>query len=193
VREDTNGDLTNISTNQNISTSLNDAANVSFIARLRVAGLHLNSATLIIQNERIMKITSHIRMFIVIAMMTATACSEPEVLPITKPPVSPGNQSPNSEIHTAVTTWSRGYSGTFVGIVSAVSNLDLSKATISVVGNGKKTRIDPYFDSSKFTLAIEANEGYIWASFQNNILMLNYVGPTETSVPPFPLDVIIVY
>ena len=127
-----------------------------------------------------MKTTSHIRMFIVVAMMTAAACSEPEVLPITKAPVGPGNQSPNNEFHTSVTTWNRGYSGSFVGIVSAVPNLDLSKATISVVGNGKKTRIDPYFDSSKFTLAIDSNEGYIWASFQNNILLLNYVGPTAT-------------
>jgi hypothetical protein len=139
-----------------------------------------------------MKTTSHLRMFIVVAMMTASACSEPEVLPIIKAPAIPGNQSSTSEIHTSVTTWSRGYSGSFVGLVSAVSNLDLSRATISVVGNGKKTRIDPYFDSSKMTLALDANEGYIWASVQDNILLLNYVGPTSTSLPPFPLDVIIV-
>jgi hypothetical protein len=140
-----------------------------------------------------MKTTSHIRMFIVAAMMTASACAETEVLPITKPPVTSGNQSSTSEIHTSVTTWSRGYSGSFVGIVYAASNLDLSKATISVDGNGKRTRIDPYFDSSKMTLALDANEGYIWASVQNNTLLLNYVGPTSTSLPPFPLDVIIVY
>ena len=140
-----------------------------------------------------MKTTSQLRMYIVAAMMTAAACSEPEVLPITKPPVTPGNQSSTSEFHTSVTTWSKGYTGTFVGLVSAVPNLDLLKATISVVGNGKKTRIDPFFDSSKMTLALDANEGYIWASVQNNILLMNYVGPTTTSVPPFPLDVIIVY
>ena len=140
-----------------------------------------------------MKTTSHLRMFIFVAMMTASACSEPEVLPIIKAPVTPGNQSSTNEIHTAVMTWTRGYSGSFVGIVQTVPEFDLSKATISVVANGKTTRIDPYFDSSKSTLALGANEGYIWASYQNNIFLLNYVGPTQTSVPPFPLDVIIVF
>ena len=132
-------------------------------------------------------------MFIVIAMMTATACSEEEVVPTTAPR-TPSNPSSTREYHTAVTTWSKADVGSnYVGLVSAVPNIDLSKATISVVGNGKTTRIDPYFDSSKLTLAIDANEGYIWASFQNNILLMNYVGPTATSVPPYPLDVIIAY
>jgi len=139
-----------------------------------------------------MKTSSHLRMYIIAAMMTATACSEPEVIPTTKPPVAPGSQSSNREYYAAVTTWSQD-GNNFVGLVSAVPTFDLNKATISVVGNGKKTRIDPFFDSSKMTLALDANEGYIWASVQNNILLMNYVGPTTTSVPPFPLDVIIVY
>jgi hypothetical protein len=182
------------SPNQNNSKSLNDAANVSFIARLRVACRHFNSATLIIQNERTMKTTSHLRMFIVVTMMTAAACTEQEIVPTTKGPGTPSNQSSTHEYHTAVTTWSKADVGSnFVGLVSAVPNIDLSKATISVVGNGKTRRVDTYLDVTRLTIAHAANEGYMWASTQNNILLLNFVGQTPASLPPFPLEVIIVY
>jgi len=139
-----------------------------------------------------MKTTSHLRMFIVVTIMTAAACSEQEIVPKTKVPVTSGNQSSDREYHTSVTTWN-GEGGSFVGLVSQVPNLDLTKVGITVVGNGITTGIDPYFDASRLTWAQAANEGYICASTRNNILLLNYIGATPASLPPFPLDVIIVY
>ena len=169
------------------------AANVSFIARLRLACRHFVAATWSFKTKWTMKTTSHLRMFIVITMMTASACSDPEVLPTTKRPGPPGNQNTTSEYHTTVTAWSRISGSSFVGLVSEIPTLNLSKAAITVVGNGKMTGVDPYFDASRLTLAHAANEGYIWASTQNNILLLNFVGNTPTSLPPFSLEVIIVY
>ena len=132
-------------------------------------------------------------MFIVIAMMTATACSEEDVVPTTAPR-TPSNQVSTHEYHTAVTTWSKADVGSnFVGLVSAVPNIDLSKATISVIGNGKTTRIDTYLDVTRMTIAHSAHESYMWATTKNNILLLNFVGETPASLPPFPLEVIIVY
>ena len=74
-----------------------------------------------------MKTTSHLRMCIVVAMMTATACSEQEVLPTAKGPATSSNQNSNREYYTSVTTWSRADGSNFVGLVSAVPKLDLSK------------------------------------------------------------------
>jgi hypothetical protein len=139
-----------------------------------------------------MKPSSHLHMYIIAAMMTAAACSEPEVVPTTKPPVAPGSQNSNREYHSAVTTWSQD-GNNFVGLVSAVPNFDLKKATISVVGNGKTTRIDTYLDVTRLAMAHSAKESYMWASTKNNILLLNFVGDTPASLPPFPLEVIIVY
>ncbi|HMG93365.1 MAG TPA: hypothetical protein VK589_25080 [Chryseolinea sp.] len=143
-----------------------------------------------------MKTTSHLRMFTIIAMMTASACSEPEVVPTTKSKTggTSSSQISNREFHTTVTTWSRADVGsTFVGLVSTVPNVDLSKATISVIGNGKTTRVETYLDVTRLTMAQSANESYMWPSTKNNILLLNFVGQTPASLPPFPLDVIIVY
>ena len=131
-------------------------------------------------------------MYIIAAMMTATACSEPDVAPTTKPPGAPGNQSSNREYYAAVTTWSQN-GNNFVGLVSAVPIFDLTKATISVVGNGTTTRIDTFLDVTRLTMAHSAKESYMWASTKNNILLLNFVGETPASLPPFPLEVIIVY
>jgi hypothetical protein len=191
VRDDTNSELTNKSPNQNISKSLNDAANVSFIARLRVACRHFDFTILIIQNERTMKTTSHLRMFIIVTMMTAAACSEQEIVPTTKGSVTSSNQSSTHEYHTSLTTWSRADVGsTFVGLVSSVPDFDLSKATIFVVGNGKTNTIDTFLDVTRLQMAHSAQESYMWATTKNNILLLNYVG---ASLPPFPLEVVIVY
>ena len=141
-----------------------------------------------------MKTTSHLCMFIVVSMMTAAACTEPEIVPTTKGPGTPSHQSSTTEYHTTVTTWSKADVGsTFVGLISEVPNVDLSKATISIVGNGKTTRIDTYLDVTRLQMAHSAQESYMWATIKNNILLLNYVGQTPASLPPFPLDVIIVY
>jgi hypothetical protein len=132
-------------------------------------------------------------MFIVVAMMTASACSDPVDTTTIKSSGTSSNQNPNREYHTAVTTWSPGSGSSFVGLVSAVPNLDLSRARISIVSNGIKTSVESTFNVSSLQTAHRANQGYIWASFQNNILLLNYIGQTPTSLPPFPLEVIIVY
>ena len=137
-------------------------------------------------------------MFIVIAMMTASACSEPEIVPaaITKPkpkPAPPSSiQISNREFRSTVTTWSQPDGNNYVGIVQAVPQFDLTKARITVVGNGKTTVVDNFPDVTKLSNA-GSHGDYYWATIQNNILLLHYVGPTTTSLPPFPLDVIIVY
>jgi len=130
-------------------------------------------------------------MFIVIAMMTATACSEQEIVPGTGTPGPPPTTS-NREFHTSVTTWSRPDGSNYVGLVQAIPEFDLSKARITGFANGKTIKVDTFLDATKLTNT-GSNQDYIWASVKNNILLLNYIGATPTSLPPFPLDVMIVY
>jgi len=133
-------------------------------------------------------------MFILIVMMTATACSEPEIVPTTKiKHVSTSStQTSNHEFHSTVVTWTRPDGRNYVGPVQSTPEFDLSKSKITVVGNGITIRVDTFLDVTKLSNT-GSNADYFWASIQNNILILNYVGATTTSVPPFPLDVIIVY
>jgi len=132
-------------------------------------------------------------MLIVATTITAVACTDPEIVPTTKKASTSPTLASNREFHTAVTTWSRAEGSNFVGLVSTTPQADLSKAKISVFGNGKGTTVDNYLDVTRLTMYHNRNEGYYWASIQNNILLLNFVGQTPTSLPPFPLDVIIVY
>jgi len=140
-----------------------------------------------------MKATSSLRFIITVAVMMATACSDPEIVPAVKPVGTSSNQIPNREFHTAVTTWSQPDGSNFVGLVSNAPSFDLSKARISVVENGKKIAVDGELNISRLTWLHSRNEGYFWATIKNNILLLNYAGSTSTSRPPFPLEVIIVY
>jgi hypothetical protein len=130
-------------------------------------------------------------MFIVATMMTAAACSEEEIVR-PGPPGPPMPPTSNREFHTTVTTWSRPDGSSYVGLVQSVPAFDLSKARITAVGNGKTIKVDTILDETKLTNT-GSNEDYFWASVQNNILLLHYIGATPTSLPPFPLDVIIVY
>lgn len=177
----------------NSAIKFNYAANVLFIARFRVACGHFNSATLVHQNERTMKTTSHMRMFVVVAMMTAIACSEPEVVPTTKTGGSTHSQSQTTEFRTSVTTWTKSGGNTYVGLVSQIPKADYTEMTISVVANGKGIRVDTFLDVTRLEQFKNSNDGYYWATVQNNVLLLNYVGQSPTSLPPFPLDVIIVF
>lgn len=138
-----------------------------------------------------MKTTSYFPVFITVVVMTTTACSDLEILPSVKPVGASNTQTQNREFHTTVTTWGQPDGSYFVGIVSNVPSVDLSKTRISVVNNGKVTSVDNVLDVNK--LAWVQPEGYFWAKVQNNILLLNYIGSTPTSLPPFPLDVIIAY
>jgi hypothetical protein len=137
-----------------------------------------------------MKATSNFRIFITVAVMMTTACSDPEIAPSINPT---GATTPvqTREYHTAVTTWGQSDGTYFVGIVSNVPNVDLSKTRISVVENGKRIRVDNELDVNRLTIL--RSEGYFWATARNNVLLLNYIGPTPNSAPPFPLEVIIVY
>jgi ABC-type glycerol-3-phosphate transport system substrate-binding protein len=139
-----------------------------------------------------MKTTPHLRMYIIAALMTASACSEPEVVPTNKTGGTSSSQISNREFHTTVTTWSRPDGSNYVGLVQSVPAFDLSKSRITAVGNGKNIKVDTFLDETKLTNT-GSNEDYFWASVQNNILLLHYVGATPTSLPPFPLDVTIVY
>jgi hypothetical protein len=141
-----------------------------------------------------MKTRSHLRMYIVAALMTASACSEQEVVPAnkTKTGSTASSQISNREFHTTVTTWSRPDGSNYVGLVQSVPAFDLSRSRITAVGNGKTIKVDTFLDETKLTNT-GSNEDYFWASVQNNILLLHYVGATPASLPPFPLDVIIVY
>ena len=140
-----------------------------------------------------MKTTSHLHMYIIAALMTASACSEPEVVPTNKTNGgTSSSQISNREFRTTVTTWSQPGGGNYVGLVQAVPQFDLSKARITAIGNGKTIKVDTFLDVTKLSNT-GSNADYFWASVQNNILLLNYVGATPASLPPFPLDVIIVY
>jgi hypothetical protein len=140
-----------------------------------------------------MKATSYLHFIIAAAVMMATACSDPEIVPAVKPVGTSSNQIQTREFHTAVTTWSQPDGGNFVGLVSNAPNFDLSKARISVVEGGKKVAVDGDLNISRLTWLHSRNEGYFWATIKNNILLLNYAGSSSTSTPPFPLEVIIVY
>jgi hypothetical protein len=141
-----------------------------------------------------MKTTSRFRMYIVAALMTASACSEQEVVPTnkTKTGGTSSSQISNREFHTTVTTWSRPDGSNYVGLVQVVPEFDLSKSRITAVANGKTIKVDTFLDVTKLSNTGSSGD-YFWASVQNNILLLNYVGATPASLPPFPLDVIIVY
>ena len=56
----------------------------------------------------------------------------------------------------------------------------------------KTTTIDSFLDVRRLTMTHGFKENYYGASTQNNILLLNFVGQTPTSLSPFPLEVTIV-
>ena len=140
-----------------------------------------------------MKATSSLRFIITVAVMMATACSDPEIVPAVKPVGTSSNQIQTREFHTAVTTWSQPDGRYFVGLVSTVLSFDLSKSRISVVENGKRIGVDGDLDINKLAWLNSRNESYFWATTNNNILLLHYAGSSSKSMPPFPLEVIIVY
>jgi hypothetical protein len=134
-----------------------------------------------------MKTTSYIRIFIVIVTMSVIACSEPEIAPsVTKKP----QPLPANEYYTSVTTWTPAGDGSFIGLVSTMRPFDLSKAAVFVVAQGQRISMN---GQSKASNLPDLIDGYMSASVQNNVLLLNFVGRTEASRPPFPLEVIFVY
>jgi hypothetical protein len=171
------------------------APNLSFNAPFVVTPSLFNLATLIYQKTTVMKTTLYLRIFVVIVTMTAIACSETEVTPTPGRPTG-GNpiQSSHFEYHTSVTTWAQGDDGKYIGLVTQTPvNTDLSKVNVFVVKDGKRISIDRELDATSVITSHNLYGEYYWASYQNNVLLLNYIGMTAASTPPFPLEVIIVY
>jgi len=129
-------------------------------------------------------------MYIVVAMMTASACTDP-FADVPKPPTTGNNQIQTTEFHTSVTMWLRNDDYGFVGLVSTIPHTDLSKAEFYAVQNGQKIFIaSPY--ATNIPAYREMYEGYLWANVHDNVLMLYFNGG-PSSTPPFPLDIVIVY
>ena len=132
-------------------------------------------------------------MLIVATTITAVACTDPEIVPATvKGTGTTSSQIGTREFRTTVTTWSRPDGSNYVGLVQSIPEFDLSKSRIVAVGNGRTIKVDTFLDVTKVKNP-GATEDYFWASTFNNVLVLNFVGQTPSSLPPFPLDVIIVY
>jgi len=143
-----------------------------------------------------MKTASYLRISVALLTMTALACSDPieETTTILPPPTGGGInvQTSHGEYHTSVTTWTHEYGGKFVGLVTQTAG-DLSTADVVVLKNGERISLDREFDATNVERSFNIYGEYIWASYRNNVLLLNYMGKTEASIPPFPLDVIIIY
>jgi hypothetical protein len=140
-----------------------------------------------------MKTASFLRLSVALLMMTAISCSDPieQVIP-PPPPPPPPISTDHGEYHTSVTTWTHQYDGKYVGLVIQTAG-DLSTVDVFILKNGKRISIDREFDATNVQSSFNTDGEYIWATHQNNVLLLNYIGMTEASTPPFPLDIIIVY
>jgi len=141
-----------------------------------------------------MKTASFLRLSVALLTMTAIACSDPieQITPLPKPGPGPNPQPDHGEYHTSVTTWTHQYDGKYVGLVIQTAG-DLSAVDVFVLMNGKRISIDREFDPTNVEASFNEYGEYIWATHRNNVLLLNYIGMTEASMPTFPLDVIIVY
>lgn len=138
-----------------------------------------------------MKTASYFRFFVALVTMTAIACSDPIEEPIitTDPPNGPTDLH---EYHTSVTTWTQGDYGRFVGLVTQTTG-DLSTVDVLVVNNGTRIPVYRELDMTSAQTSLGKYGEYYWASHENNVLLLHYIGKTVESPPPFPLEVIIVY
>ena len=138
-----------------------------------------------------MKTTSYLRIFIASVTMTAIACSDPIDVD-TGPGPSPG-PTDHGEYHTSVMTWVRNDGGNLIGLVTETPDTDLSTVDVFVVKQGQRISVHNQFDHYSMLAAHDTYGEYFWASSRNSVLMLNYIGKTADSEPPYPLEVIIVY
>ena len=144
-----------------------------------------------------MKTKSYLRTLIVFLAMIAVACSDPMIEPSV--PAKPRKGTPTVQIpspveyHTSVTTWTVGQDGNFIGLVTQTPGTDLAKVDVFVVKNGQRIEIDRELDLTNVSESHSMYGEYYWASYKNNVLLLNYIGKAPGSMPPYPLEVIIVY
>ena len=80
-----------------------------------------------------------------------------------------------------------------MGLVSTQPYIDLSTVSVFIVSQGKRITVERQPDASKMLEDQAMFDGYFFASVQNDALMLNYVGKSVASKPPFPLEVILAY
>ena len=141
-----------------------------------------------------MKTAPYLRISVASLTTKAIACSDPNEPVIPHPTPYPGSNIPtdHGEYHTSVTTWTHECYGKFVGLLTQTAG-DLSTADVFVLKNGERIPVDREFDATSGQASFSTYGEYIWASYRNDVLLLNYIGMTEVSTPPFPLDVIIVY
>ena len=132
-----------------------------------------------------MKTASYLRILIALVTMIAIACSEPNI--------RPSGGSSRSEYHTSVTSWVRNDGGNLMGLVTETPDTDLSTVDVFVVKQGQRISVHNQFDHYSMLAAHDTYGEYFWASYRNSVLMLNYIGKTAESEPPYPLEVIIVY
>jgi len=140
-----------------------------------------------------MKTASYLRIFIASLTMTAISWSDP-IDESTNPPGGGLNvQTSHGEYHTGVMTWVRNDGGNLIGLVTETPDTDLSTVDVFVVKQGQRISVHNQFDHYSMLAAHDTYGEYFWASSRNSVLMLNYIGKTADSEPPYPLEVIIVY
>ena len=137
-----------------------------------------------------MKATSYIRIFITVAVMIATACSEPEIVP--QPTYSGNPQIQPTEFHTWVTSWQGDADQGFTALVGAAPHTDLSKAKFYWIQYEQKVLIETLPDATKIPTYMEMYEWYLWVSVDNNELMVYFKGGSSTQ-PPTPLEIVVEY
>ena len=81
----------------------------------------------------------------------------------------------------------------FIGLVPKTPGTDLANVEVFVVRNGDRIAIDRKLDQSNMKVAHSTYGEYYWASHENNVLLINFIGAIPEIKPPFPLDVIIKY
>lgn len=163
-----------------------------------------------------MKTSYYLRMFTIVATVSAFACSDNDPVPVPIPiPITDSNKVPtgnsgayesgpagylatsvsqyqNQEFHTWVTTWTSAENNTYVGLVAQVPMYCYSTQRISVISNGHTTLVD-LFGPWTMPKIDSLQDDYIWATLQSNVMLLHFKGISPQSVPPFPLEVFIPY
>ena len=140
-----------------------------------------------------MKTASYLRISVALVTIAVIACCDPVEEPTVNRSKGNQNQINHGEYHTTVTTWTHGDDGNYVGLVTQTPVTDLSKVDVFFVKNFRRIPVDKQFDIMRLQSTHNANEEYFWFSYENNVMLLNYIGLTAASTPPYPLEVIIVY
>jgi len=144
--------------------------------------------------QNAMKTSFYQRMFIVVATVSAIACTEPDIFDNGRQiqPGPQGNSAKQTGVYrTSVTTWMYKENNYYIGLVAHVPT-NFWEGKVTVVEDGNRISVDTYFDADNMPTFPTTYGNYYWATRQNNLMMLHYVGP-RTSPPPFNLEVVITF